>query len=82
MTPDVRYRTIEMAGTGVPVIELTGRQDGPRLTVLAGVHGCEYAPMAAVRRWARELADRDIRGSVVEASCRRSLRPRPVFRCS
>jgi hypothetical protein len=65
MTPKVRYRTIEMAGTSVPVIELTGRQDGPRLTVLAGVHGCEYAPMAAVRRWTRELADRDIRGSVV-----------------
>ena len=33
--------------------------------MLAGVHGCEYAPMAAVRRWARELAERDIRGSVL-----------------
>jgi hypothetical protein len=64
MTPEVRYRTIELAGAGVPLIELSGRQDGPRLTVLAGVHGCEYAPMAAVRRWARELADRDITGSI------------------
>jgi len=65
MTLSVRYQTIEMAGIGVPVIELTGREDGPRLTVLAGVHGCEYAPMAAVRRWTRELAERDIRGSVL-----------------
>ncbi len=65
MTPTVRYRTIDMAGIGVPVIELTGSADGPRLTVLAGVHGCEYAPMAAVRRWTRELAERDVRGSVL-----------------
>jgi len=45
------------------VIELTGSA-GPRLTVLAGVHGCEYAPMAAVRRWTRALAERDLSGSV------------------
>jgi len=46
------------------VIELTGAADGPRLTVLAGVHGCEYAPMAAVRRWTRALAGRDLRGRI------------------
>ena len=46
------------------MIELTGAADGPRLTVLAGVHGCEYAPMAAVRRWTRALAGRELRGSV------------------
>ncbi|HEY4462526.1 MAG TPA: succinylglutamate desuccinylase/aspartoacylase family protein [Streptosporangiaceae bacterium] len=65
MTPTVRYRTLAMAGMDVPVIELTGSPDGPRLTVLAGVHGCEYAPMAAVRRWTRELAERDVRGRVL-----------------
>jgi hypothetical protein len=33
--------------------------------VLAGVHGCEYAPMAAVRRWTRELAGGgELRGRV------------------
>jgi predicted deacylase len=46
------------------VIDLAGAGDGPRLTVLAGVHGCEYAPMAAVRRWARALAGRELRGTV------------------
>jgi predicted deacylase len=58
-------RTLQLAGLEVPVVELTGAQDGPRLTVVAGVHGCEYAPMAAVRRWVRALAGRDLRGRVV-----------------
>src|ERR1700726_3034395 len=64
MPPTVQRRSLSLAGFDVPVIELTGAADGPRLTVLAGVHGCEYAPMAAVRRWTRALAERDLRGSV------------------
>jgi hypothetical protein len=63
MPPKVLRHTLTLAGLDVPVIELTGSA-GPRLTVLAGVHGCEYAPMAAVRRWTRALAERDLRGSV------------------
>jgi uncharacterized protein len=58
-------RTLTLAGLEVPVIELTGAAAGPRLTVLAGVHGCEYAPMAAVRQWTRGLEERELRGSVV-----------------
>lgn len=64
MPPTVVRRTMKLAGLPVPVIELTGREDGPLLTVLAGVHGCEYASMAAVRRWARGLAGRELRGRV------------------
>ena len=65
MATTVKYRTLDLAGAATPVIELTGDQDGPRLTVLAGVHGCEYAPMAAVRQWTRELADQGgLRGRV------------------
>src|SRR6516225_644344 len=64
MPPTVLRRTLSLAGLDIPVVELTGAGDGPRLTVLAGVHGCEYAPMAAVRRWTRALAERDLRGSV------------------
>jgi predicted deacylase len=63
MPPKVLRRTLGLAGLDVPVIELTG-SDGPRLTVLAGVHGCEYAPMAAVRRWTGALAGRELRGSI------------------
>ncbi|MGI8451804.1 MAG: succinylglutamate desuccinylase/aspartoacylase family protein [Streptosporangiaceae bacterium] len=64
MPTTVSYRTLDLADVSVPVIELAGARDGPRLVVLAGVHGCEYAPMAAVRRWTRELGDRELRGSV------------------
>ena len=64
MPPTTLRRTLSLAGLEVPVIELTGAADGPRLTVLAGVHGCEYAPMAAVRRWARALAGRELRGRI------------------
>src|SRR5215469_4775243 len=64
MPPEVQRRTLGLAGYDVPVVELTGAADGPLLTVLAGVHGCEYAPMAAVRRWTRALAQRELRGTV------------------
>jgi predicted deacylase len=65
MPPTVSHRTRSLAGIDVPVIEITGTAGGPRLTVLAGVHGCEYAPMAAVREWARDLASPDLHGSVL-----------------
>jgi len=64
MPSTVTRRTLDLAGLDVPVIEVTGSADGPLLTVIAGVHGCEYAPMAAVRRWARTLESRDLRGRV------------------
>lgn len=64
MVPTVVRRNIELAGLTVPLIEVTGSQDGPLLTVIAGVHGCEYASMAGVRRWTRGLEATDIRGRV------------------
>jgi uncharacterized protein len=64
MAPTVVRRTIELAGLAVPLVELTGSADGPLLTVIAGVHGCEYASMDGVRRWTRELATRELRGRV------------------
>jgi uncharacterized protein len=48
----------------VPLVEVTGSGDGPVLTVIAGVHGCEYASMAAVRRWLRALEGQELRGLV------------------
>jgi uncharacterized protein len=62
-TTVVRSR-MELAGLAVPMVELTGSADGPLLTVIAGVHGCEYASMAGVRRWIRELDARRLRGRV------------------
>jgi len=64
MPPAVVRRELALAGLAVPLVELAGSEDGPLLTVLAGVHGCEYASMAAVRRWIRDLAARELRGRV------------------
>jgi uncharacterized protein len=64
MPPKVNRHTLDLAGIEVPVIEITGSGDGPQLTVLAGVHGCEYASMAGVRAWARALESRELRGRV------------------
>jgi predicted deacylase len=58
-------RSLDLAGLDVPALEITGTADGPLLTVIAGVHGCEYSSMAGLRIWARSLADRELRGRVV-----------------
>ncbi len=62
--PTVSRRNLELAGLTVPLVEVTGSEDGPLLTVIAGVHGCEYASMEGVRRWTRGLETTDIRGRV------------------
>jgi predicted deacylase len=64
MPATVRRAAIDLAGLEVPMIEVTGSGDGPLLTVIAGVHGCEYAPMAAVRQWVGGLAERELTGTV------------------
>jgi uncharacterized protein len=64
MAPTVTRRTIDLAGLDVPLVEITGSEDGPLLTVISGVHGCEYASMDGVRRWTRSLESRDLRGRV------------------
>ena len=57
-------RSVELAGLDVPVLDIAGSGDGPLLTVLAGVHGCEYASMAGLRTWASSLAGRELSGRV------------------
>jgi uncharacterized protein len=64
MPPAVVRRTLKLAGLEVPLVELTGSGEGPVLTVIAGVHGCEYASMAGVRRWLRALEQQELRGLV------------------
>src|SRR6202035_3579878 len=65
MAATVKRRMLDLAGLEVPVAEIGGALDGPRLTVIAGVHGCEYAPMAAVRRWIAELESAELRGRIL-----------------
>jgi uncharacterized protein len=65
MAATVTHRTLDYDGPAVPVIDVAGAAAGPLLTVIAGVHGCEYASMAGLRRWLRGLAGRELRGRVV-----------------
>jgi uncharacterized protein len=64
MPTTVTRRTLDLAGLDIPFVEAVGDQDGPLLTVIAGVHGCEYVPMAAVQEWTRSLEQREISGRV------------------
>ena len=68
MPSTVVRRTLELAGLPVPLVEITGSEDGPLLTVIAGVHGCEYASMAGVRRWLARAGRR----AICAAGCGRS----------
>ena len=49
----------------VPYFEVTGGRPGPRLCVLAGIHGCEYASIEAARRFAPSLDPKLLAGRVV-----------------
>jgi predicted deacylase len=64
MPTTVTRSSLDLAGLEVPVVELAGSHDGPLLTVIAGVHGCEYVPMAAVREWTSALEHREISGRI------------------
>jgi predicted deacylase len=48
----------------LPYIEIQGREAGPRLTVLAGVHGCEYVGMAALREFVAEVNPATLSGVI------------------
>src|SRR6478609_3846276 len=53
--------TISLGGVDVPCFELGS--GSPRVSVLGGIHGCEYSSIAAVTRIMRELETEDLRGT-------------------
>jgi predicted deacylase len=56
--------TITLNGVDVPAFELTGAHDGPALSLIGGVHGCEYSSIAAVTKVMRELDPAQLSGTV------------------
>jgi predicted deacylase len=56
--------TITLNGVDVPAFELTGAHDGPALSLIGGVHGCEYSSIAAVIKVMRELDPAQLSGTV------------------
>jgi predicted deacylase len=52
-------------GLDIPYFDFHGSQDGPRLTVLAGVHGAEYTSIAAAREFLATLDESSVSGRIV-----------------
>lgn len=60
----VKFSCHDGAELEIPVMEAHGARPGPVLTLLAGVHGCEYAPMTALRTFMRALDTEHLSGTV------------------
>jgi uncharacterized protein len=61
----ITRRTLNIDGLDIPYADVRGRGDGPRLTVVAGVHGTEYTSIAAVREFVRDLHPDQVSGRIV-----------------
>jgi hypothetical protein len=56
---------LDVEQVAIPYVRVVGTSgDGPRLTVIAGVHGTEYTSIAAAREWATELCAEEIAGQI------------------
>ena len=51
----LRFDSPLLSGVELPVIEVRGPTDGPRVCLLAGIHGCEYSSIEALTRFMRRL---------------------------
>jgi len=54
-----------LSGLELPCVVATGAEDGPRLALIAGVHGCEYSSIAAVTRFLDSVDTSRLRGTIV-----------------
>jgi len=53
------------APTNVPVIVIQGAKAGPRLALVAGAHGTEYASIIALEKLARSVHPADLSGTLI-----------------
>jgi predicted deacylase len=53
------------AGMEIPYFEIIGKSEGPQLTLLAGVHGAEYASIAAVKEFVKDLDPDSVLGRII-----------------
>jgi predicted deacylase len=56
--------TVHLNGLDVPAFKVQGAGDGPNLSLIGGIHGCEYSSIAAVTRVMRELDASQLSGSI------------------
>jgi uncharacterized protein len=65
---EVRVDLGDDGALSIPYVRIVGAAgDGPHLTVLAGVHGAEYASIAAARELLAELRPAELSGTVTVA---------------
>lgn len=68
---ETRELQVDLGGDGtlrIPFADVVGEAgDGPRLTVIAGVHGTEYTSIAAARELLAELRPAELSGTVTVA---------------
>jgi len=57
--PDPRLADLEH-----PAFEARGDRDGPHVTLIGGIHGCEYSSIAAVVRLMNELDTSELAGAI------------------
>lgn len=60
----IRFDAAVLGGLELPCIVATGAKDGPRLSLLAGIHGCEYSSIAAVMRFMGALETQELSGTI------------------
>ncbi len=53
------------AATNVPVIVISGIKPGPKLALVAGAHGTEYASIIALEKLAQTLKPAEVSGTVI-----------------
>ena len=73
--------TLNLGGEEVPCFRARGAQDGPSVSLIGGVHGCEYSSIAAVTRVMRELDEGELTGAItaVPVVSMQSYRERSTF---
>jgi predicted deacylase len=81
----VGLQDIEIAGKTVPLpmFIVNGAQPGPTLCVTAGIHGAEYASIAAALQLGQTLEASDVKGRVVVAPVSNvpAFRARSIYVC-
>ena len=77
----IERRTFVWHGVEHPAFEATGVSEGPKLSLIAGVHGCEYSSIAAVLRFVNELDTSELSGTItaVPVVSMESFRQRSPF---
>lgn len=62
------------SSVGVPVIVVNGSEDGPVVSIVAGTHPNEQAPMEAIRQLTREVLNPEqIKGALIAVPCANPL---------